>query len=111
MARTKGSKGISQEMINLIMRKHKDGEKAADIARHLRLKYITVWRIIGRGGGKTKQTGRPRLIGEREQRQLMREIRAKPDTYAAELRDSCQTMLIQEQDNEQEKTGETRFDR
>lgn len=55
------------------------------IARDLREKYNTVYKVINRGGQGAKQTGRPRKIGIRIERQIVRAIKKQPDKFSTEL--------------------------
>lgn len=85
MPKTKGQKYLAYQLIELVMRKHREGEKTAKIASDLRQKYHTVYRIIERGGIKRKIPGRPRKISPKLERCILRTIEREPNTYATEI--------------------------
>lgn len=84
MPKAKGTKDLVPEIISLVMKKHADGIKNAQIARDLYLNKMTASAIIKRGGIK-KKTGRKRKIDPTSERRILRTVEKDPRVYATEL--------------------------
>lgn len=80
--------------ISIIMQKHANGVRKAQIARDLFLARSTVGAIIARGGVPAqKRPGRPRLIQPRTERVLLREVSSNPRVYATELAEELRPLV------------------
>lgn len=78
MARRRGAKNISEEVMQIIMRRYGAGESPTEIARYLQLQRRTVSAVISRNGNKNPKSGRPPKVSPQLGRRVAREIRKNP---------------------------------
>ena len=85
MARTAGSRNFTPEITDLVMRKHRAGEKLTQIAHSLCMSRASVHAIVKRGGVATPKTGRTPTIDPRMRRRVVRLTRTNRGIYSTEI--------------------------